>query len=259
MTRLFVERLQAGEISVAGADWRYLTVVRRARVGDLVTLFDGKGNEAPAAIVAIDAARAVLRAEEPRPAVTGAPLPITLVMALLKGEKMDLVAQKCTELGVARIVPAAAARSVVRLDHERAVGRVARWRKIAREAARQCGRADAPEILSPLPFAEALTAASVPGGAGVSGGPGGTWHALLHEGERAVPLRSAFPAPGASAPPLVSAAIAVGPEGGFTPDEVDIARAGGWHIVGFGPRVLRAETAALAAVTVLAHALGDLG
>ncbi len=250
MTRLFVEHPRAGEITVEGADWRYLTVVRRARVGDPVMLFDGKGREAPAVIVSIDATRAVLRAEEPRLAVAETPLPITLVMALLKGEKMDLVVQKATELGVARIVPAAAARSVVRLDHERATGRIARWRKIAREAARQCGRADTPELLSPLPFAEALAAAD---------GAGAGWHALLYEGARAVPLRSAFPAATASTAPLQSAAIAVGPEGGFTPAEVDIARAAGWHIVGFGPRILRAETAALAAITVLAHALGDLG
>jgi len=153
------------------------------------------------------------------------------------------VAQKATELGVTRIIPVATERSVVRLDAERAASRAARWRKIAVEASRQCGRADAPEIDAPAPLLDALAALS----------PGGI-RLLFHEAERGDTARAALASAEGAA-----ITVAVGPEGGFAPAEVEAARGAGFRVVGFGPRVLRAETAALAALTVAAFARGDLG
>jgi 16S rRNA (uracil1498-N3)-methyltransferase len=246
--RLYVDpaRLASGSLRVDGADFRYLARVLRLREGDPVTLFDGQGHEAPARIAAIDADAAALElsvdavaaaARDPRR------LPITLLIALLKGEKMDLVVQKATELGVERLVPVAAARSVVHLDAARGAARVARWRKIAREAARQCDRADTPEIASIAGFAEALRLPAE-----------GAFRVIFHEGARAASLRAALPA----APPR-AAVVAVGPEGGFDAREIDAAEQAGFAVVGFGPRILRAETAAIAAISVVGYALGDLG
>src|SRR5262249_24407597 len=168
------------------------------------------------------------------------PVALALLIGLLKGEKMDWVVQKATELGVARVVPVATTHGVVKLDAERAASRRERWTRIAEEAAKQCGRADLPEIAEVSAFAEAVAAAR-------------GWKLLLHEAERGQPLRAALPA---SAPEVVT--VAVGPEGGFAPDEVAAARAAGFAVSGLGPRVLRAETAAIAALAVLGFVVGDL-
>ena len=231
-------RLAPGAVQLDEADSRYLGRALRLRPGDPVTVFDGEGREADGRVRGIDAecvtlelgaARATARPEAP---------PVTLLVALLKGERMDLVVQKATELGAARIVPVAAARSVVRLEGERAEGRRQRWQRIARDAARQCGRADAPEVAAVVPLAEALASA-----------PPAAFRLLLHEGEPAR-LRTLLPT---LTPPEV--VVATGPEGGFSPEEVVAARAAGFVVAGLGPRVLRAETAALAVLAILDHAL----
>jgi 16S rRNA (uracil1498-N3)-methyltransferase len=242
LTRLFLESVAEGTARVGAADYRYLARVLRLGPGAEVTVFDGQGREAPARIQTIDAAReeVVLVVASPRRAVMG--LPITLIVALLKADKMDLVVQKATELGVHRIVPVAAARSVVHLDEGRAAGRVARWRKIAREAARQCGRADAPVVELPRPVRDAVVDV-----------PTGAWKAIFHEGVKGASLRKALPPERPAA-----AVVAVGPEGGFDAAEVEAAQAAGFVAVGLGPRILRAETAALAAVVAIGFALGDL-
>src|SRR5262249_30603120 len=146
--------------------------------------------------------------------IARAPVATTLLVGLLKGEKMDWVVQKATELGVARLVPVATERSVVKLDVERAAGRHARSTRIAEEAARQCGLWDVLEIVEVPPLDGALAAAA-------------GWRLLLDEAERTVSLRALLPA---VPPPVVT--VAVGPEGGFTPDEVAAARAAGFAIGG---------------------------
>jgi 16S rRNA (uracil1498-N3)-methyltransferase len=206
----------------------YLRTVLRLALGDELVVFDGAGRQARARLAAD-------RLELAGPVeVAPPPLPVTLVVALLKGEKMDLVVQKATELGATRIVPAASARSVVRLEPAREASRVERWRRIAVEAARQCGRADAPEVTPPAPLDQALA------------GSAAAARVLLHE-RAAAPLRSILPARTASV------AVAVGPEGGFSPEEVEAAARAGWVIASFGDRVLRAETAAIAALAVVGH------
>jgi 16S rRNA (uracil1498-N3)-methyltransferase len=171
---------------------------------------------------------------------------VTLIQALTKGDKLELVVQKATELGVARVLPVTTQRSVPRFGDAgamRALGRRARWQKIAREAARQSGRADVPEIEPVTPLSTALAAAAKD-----------ALKILLWEGEREHALGQVLPPP-----PVARVVIAVGPEGGFSVEEVEAARAAGFVSVGLGPRVLRTETAALVVLAILGFALGDLG
>jgi 16S rRNA (uracil1498-N3)-methyltransferase len=166
---------------------------------------------------------------------------VVLVQALAKGEKMDLVVQKATELGASRIVPLASERAVVKLQPGAA--KLDRWRRIAQEAARQCGRADVPRIDEPCGLAEVLRMLrDDPERRGL----------LLDVEEKSLRLSAA--ARGVS-----RLLLAVGPEGGFSPEEHDQARRGGMLPVALGPLVLRTETAGLAALAVLLHVHGDLG
>jgi 16S rRNA (uracil1498-N3)-methyltransferase len=234
--------LRVGELTVGGEAHRYLTRALRLAPGAEVTLFDGLGHQALATIVGIDAEKVTFRVGELIEGTAADRPQLTLILALLKGEKMDLVVQKATELGVAAIVPAATDRSVVRLEAERATGRAARWRKIAAEAARQCGRADVPRVDEPITLSAAL-----------AGAPESGPRILLHGGgSTGRPLRELLE-------PAAQVTLAVGPEGGFSETEVATAQAQGFAIAGVGPLVLRAETAAIAACAIVAHVLGDLG
>jgi 16S rRNA (uracil1498-N3)-methyltransferase len=173
-----------------------------------------------------------------RRAVAAAPVAITLWQAVPRGERMDLIVQKATELGVTAIVPVLAGRSVARPPATRAH----RWQTIAQEAARQSGRADVPAVAAPRSLAEALAEPA----------PAGEARFVLWEAERARPLRRALE----GCPAHV--ALLVGPEGGFSRHEVDLAHARGFLAVGLGPRILRVETAAIVAVALVQAAAGGL-
>jgi 16S rRNA (uracil1498-N3)-methyltransferase len=245
MRRLHVEpaRLESDTVVVAGEDHRYLTRVLRLGEGDFVTLFDGQGKEAEAQITRAGPRALELHVLSRHDAPPPSGPELVLIQSLARGEKLDLVVQKATELGVHRIIPVTTARSVVRLDALRSTTRHTRWEKIAREAARQCGRNDVPSVepVAPLPVA----LASVPAEA---------LKLLLWEGARHTGLRAQMPA---EVPRAI--VVAVGPEGGFTDEEVARARELGFSAVGLGPRILRTETAAVAALAVLGYLLGDLG
>jgi 16S rRNA (uracil1498-N3)-methyltransferase len=243
-TRLYVDpaRLASGTLAVDGNDFRYLCRVLRLRPGDALTVFDGQGRDSDARVLRVEEHTVWLEMATPR-AAPPAGVGITLCVALLKGERMDLVVQKATELGASRIVPMVTARSVVKLAGDRAQARTARWQKIAREASRQSGRSDAPEIAPVTSFDLALASIST-----------AAFRVLFYEGARQRSLRAHLPSHG---PPEV--AVVVGPEGGFTEAEIQAAESAGFVSTGLGPRVLRAETAALAALAVLGFALGDLG
>jgi 16S rRNA (uracil1498-N3)-methyltransferase len=241
MTRVLVDVVAEGPKVLRDEAHHHLARVLRARVGDMVTLFDGVGREAEARVTRLWPAEVLVQVGPVRQASRG-PVAVTLLVALLKGEKMDWVVQKATELGVARVAPVASAHAVVKLEGERRAGRRDGWEKIAKEAARQCGRPDVPEITEIRDIGLALALAP----------PG--WRVLFHEAERGTTLRQVLPA---ERPTEIT--VAVGPEGGFAPDEVAAARAAGYAVCGLGPRILRAETAALAALAVIGYALGDLG
>ncbi len=249
MARLFVEpqKLTEEVVVLADEDHRYLTRVLRLGVDDTVTLFDGKSVEATARITRVGPRALELKIEE-RHAVSAIDRPhVTVIQALAKGDKLDLVVQKATELGAARIIPVTTTRAIARLDANtlRTMSRRSRWQKIAREAARQSGRLDVPEV-------EGVTALTT----AMQASPKDALKLLLWEGARQTTLRSVLP-PLDEAPQQI--VIAVGPEGGFTVEEVEAARHAGFVPVGLGPRILRTETAALVVLAILGYALGDLG
>jgi 16S rRNA (uracil1498-N3)-methyltransferase len=228
------ERIDGAVARPDSASLHYLADVLRLEAGAPVEVFDGAGSAWDASFTGSD-----LRLGERRPA----PLPgavVWLAFALSRGEKGDWIVQKGTELGVARLVPWQADRSVVRLQPDRAAERARRWRRIAEEAARQCGRADVPEVVVPASLAGALTA------------PAGFKRIAFHAGAGA-PLAEVVRG-GASGFLAV-----VGPEGGLTDREVEACLDAGCALATLGPRVLRAETAAVAVAALLQHLAGDMG
>jgi 16S rRNA (uracil1498-N3)-methyltransferase len=235
--RLFVppERLSATPIIVSGDEHHHIARVLRARPGDAITLFDGAGGEVAARIVRVGRDETELAADAPV-ASAGVGTPLVLLTAVPRGGRMDFLVQKCSELGVSRIAPVITDRSVVRPDP----GKRARWEKIAREAARQCGRADVPQVSAAVALATALAAPDLPERRLVlsTDGAGQVLRALL-----------AGPAP---------SALLIGPEGGFTAAEIEAARAARFVPVSLGSRILRVETAAIVAVALAEEALGGL-
>jgi 16S rRNA (uracil1498-N3)-methyltransferase len=239
----------SGEVVVLSAEEsRHLRDVLRLREGDEAYVFDGEGREFACVVRGAGGRKGSAslevrgRAEPPSPE---SPLELTLAVALLKGEKFDLVVQKATELGVSRVVPVATKRADVRVrDASDAARRVERWRRLALEAAKQSGRARVPAVEEPLAFGQLVSRApheGVPrllfserGGAGLD--------------SLAVETR-ARPA---------SVLALVGPEGGWEDEELALAAGRGWTLVTLGGRTLRAETAAVAVCALLQHAFGDL-
>ena len=174
------------------------------------------------------------------------PLRVTLLQALARGEKMDWVLQKATELGVARIVPVATERSVVQLDGERAGRRLEHWQGIVASACEQCGRNRLPEVLAPQSLAAACQlAATSPASVRLVLAPGAT-----------ASLAAAASAAEAGASEV---ALLIGPEGGLSEAELRVAAQAGFVAVAMGPRVLRTETASIAALAVLQLVAGDFG
>jgi 16S rRNA (uracil1498-N3)-methyltransferase len=249
--RLFVPaaRLGGARLTLSGDEHRHVARVLRARPGDTLTLFDGAGTEVDAEILRVDAREVELALSARRVTKPAAVVAITLLVAVPRGERMDLLVQKTTELGVGRIVPVVTGRSVAR--PEAGSARQPRWEKIAREAARQCGRADVPHVDEPTALATALAAPELP-----------PRRFALWEGEESRSLPRALAAggfaPAAPGAGIPSVALLVGPEGGFAEDEIARASAAGFVPVGLGPRILRVETAAIVAVALVQAALGGL-
>jgi 16S rRNA (uracil1498-N3)-methyltransferase len=212
--------------------------VLRLRSGDGVTLFDGRGGEYAARIIAIGKRDVSVAIERHDPVERESPLPVTLVQALSSGERMDLTIQKAVELGVARIVPVESERSVVRLKGERAEKRVAHWQQVVISACEQCGRNRIPEVRMISPLAVWLAAE-------------------VTDAQRWLLLPGADAALRDLPRPQKPIELLVGPEGGLTDAEVDAAQRAGYQPVRLGPRVLRTETAAPALLAALQALWGD--
>lgn len=246
MRRFFVDPQLLAESSavISGELYNHMATVLRLGVGDAIILADGNGNEAAARITALDKGTLsiVIEAATTNPATAGS-ISITLFQGLPKGEKLDLILQKCTELGVDRIVPFIAERSVARLAGERLDKRVQRWEKIVREAARQSGRSRIPAI----GFAAELKIALASDHSALK--------LLLWEGEQEHGLRSVL----ARSEQPASVAVIIGPEGGLTQAEAAAASMAGFMPVTLGRRILRTETAGPAVLAVLQYLWGDLG
>jgi len=243
--RAFVETaaLQGDRVTLTGDGYHHVRRVLRLGPGDELELFDGAGLVAQGIIDGAPDRSLTLRIEQRhlQPPATGPT--VTLVCAELKGDKMDLVLQKSTELGADHIVPVTTQRSVPRPASNARKRRHARRLKVVREACRQCGRAYLPQVHLSIPLVQEL-AAHTDADAYVlweSTGAGGLAEAL------------------ATTPVQRGLVLLVGPEGGFTAEEVAAARDHGFAEVSLGRHILRADTAALAAVTLASAHLGRLG
>jgi 16S rRNA (uracil1498-N3)-methyltransferase len=233
-------------VMLASDEARHLREVLRLKVGDEVNVFDGAGKEFHCRVEESRRHAANLKIiEEVNPARAESRLHLKLAVALLKGEKFDLVVQKATELGVYQVVPVITRLADIRLrDESDAAKRVARWQRIALEAAKQSGRAVVPTITTPVPFGTLVHDAAESGG-----------NRLMfseRNGQSLMKATGLLPAKGL---PLTAM---VGSEGGWTDEELTIARQAGWTIVTLGGRTLRAETAAIAVTVLLQHIAGDL-
>ena len=242
LTRCHVDApLSAGtKIELPESAAAHLVRVLRLREGDDCVLFNGDGNDYGARIASAGKREVVAEIHSESFVDNESPLRITLLQGVARGEKMDLILQKATELGVAGVVPVLAERTEVKLDAERTEKRVAHWRSVMVSACEQSGRARVPALAQPASLA--LAAASL---------QDGVLKLILDPaGEHTLATLAA--------PKNHDLAIAIGPEGGWSPRDRETLRAVGFTGLRLGPRILRTETAGLAAIAALQSRFGDL-
>jgi 16S rRNA (uracil1498-N3)-methyltransferase len=255
LTRVYVEAAltPGARVLLGGSAANHIARVLRLRSGDALTVFNGNGGEFAARVEGIQKDTVAVSVAQHRTGDRESPLPLTLAQGISRGERMDWVIQKATELGASRIVPVSTQRSVVRLDEKQAGRKLQHWRAIAVAACEQCGRNRIPDLAAPADFYELLA----------SSGPRPPTSADRAASGQLGPMRILLsPSGDARLDDLegVGAGIMVliGPEGGLEDLEHEAALAAGFKAVRVGPRVLRTETAAIAALTIIQHRFGDL-
>ena len=269
MPRIYlpINHIKDNRISITDEKAHHLTSVLRCRKGDELIVLDGKGNCFRTTILKADRREIIADVIKRFPCDTESHINITLVQGILKGEKMDIIIQKTTELGVNEIIPVVTERSQLRETRK-----VTRWRKIAEEGSRQSGRSVVPVIREPVEFKKYFATHD----------PKYKFQGFIFFEEDGMKLseaveilkqrsHSTLPSPlpsreGKLPSPLVGEGkgegglfVLIGPEGGFTKKEIDLATERGLHVISLGKRILRAETAAISAVTLVQYLLGDLG
>jgi 16S rRNA (uracil1498-N3)-methyltransferase len=215
---------------------QHLARALRMQVGDALLLFNGAGGQYPATIAAIDRKRVTVTTAAHDATEVESPLRVHLAIGMSRGDRMDWVVQKATELGVADITPLVTERTELKLRGERADKKRAHWQQVAISACEQCGRNRVPGIAGPASLAD--------------------WLAICDAELRLVLHHRADPAPAVAAPG--SAALLVGSEGGLSDTEIAMAEAAGFVSMRLGPRVLRTETAPLAALAIIQARWGDM-
>ena len=218
---------------------QHLTRVLRLQPGAPVTLFNGEGGEYAAKLVRVERRQVEVGIGGFDSGETESPLQITLAQGISKGERMDYAVQKAVELGVARIVPVFTDRSVVRLSEDRLGRKLEHWRAVVISACEQCGRNRVPSVARAIHVADWLGQAK----------EDGVRLVLDHRAERGFGSLEGVPA---------AATLLVGPEGGLSDGELDAAIAAGYLPLSMGPRILRTETAAVAALAAMQTRFGDL-
>ncbi|MGH8131954.1 MAG: 16S rRNA (uracil(1498)-N(3))-methyltransferase [Steroidobacteraceae bacterium] len=241
LTRVYVDApLTPGtRVTLEGGAASHVTRVLRLRVGDALTLFNGSGGEHAASIDKAHGGAVTVAVGEQDAVECESPLGVTLAQGVSRGERMDFVVQKATELGASLIVPLLSERSVVRLTAQQADRKLNHWRAITIAACEQCGRNRLPDIAAPMPLADFLRGAAA-----------GTVRLQLSP-TAALALKDV-------PRPVTQVTVLVGPEGGLSDEEQEAALAAGFTPVRLGPRVLRTATAAIAALTLLQREFGDL-
>jgi 16S rRNA (uracil1498-N3)-methyltransferase len=246
MARFFLprENIRDQRGTITGAELAHLRKVLRLGPGDRLTVFDDTGWEHDAVIRSFGPDRGeidILRSYQPE---RESSLELTLALGLTKGEKIDFIVEKATELGVQTIIPFTSAYTVPKLNDRKVVARAERWQRIALSAAKQCGRTVVPGIRPLCEFREFIRQPTVE-----------ALKLLFWERETCLTLRALYETERQAR----SILLAIGPEGGFSAEEADQAGQAGFRSVQLGRRILRAETAALAALSVVQFLWGDLG
>lgn len=243
MRRFFLEGIDEStrEAEITGEEFTHLKKVLRLGPGDSAAVFNGRGLELFGRIESIGQRSAIISIEGRSEGEKESPVKLTLLQGLLKGDRPEFIVQKATELGVMAVCFYMTVRTVPRVDGESAEKKLLRWKKAAIEGAKQCGRSTLPQITLASGLKEAVqdTEAEL--------------KLILWEKEKSVCLKELL-----SGRSPRSAALLVGPEGGFSDDEAALAEKAGFLKAGMGPRILRAETAALAAAAIVQYAFGGL-
>jgi 16S rRNA (uracil1498-N3)-methyltransferase len=244
MRHFFINTPISDVMIIDGADARHIALVLRMVIGDTLLIADRDGKTGNAEITGITPSAVQLRLLEFIDDYTEPPIEVWLVQGLGKGEKMDFIVQKAVELGVYGVIPAITEHCIVRYDLAKQADKLARWQKIAHEAAKQCGRSYIPKIFPVTRLADVfgypeLTSAN---------------KIMLYEGQASLGLKQV----------LKTAAqqtylLFIGPEGGFSSTEVDLCQQNNVSIVTMGPRIMRTETAAVASLAAVMYECGDLG
>ena len=243
MRRVFVDKgaSAGGNIVISGADARHITKVLRKRAGDSLLICDKDQNEYECEIIStgaeVTAAVKTVAVSENEPECR-----ITLYQGIAKGEKMDWIIQKCTELGVCSFTPLKLKNCTVRISDDDAPKKTSRWQRIAAEACKQCGRGRIPEVTAPMTLEEAMSDAE------------GTCMLVMSEHELNRPLKEALGETGNN-----DISLFIGPEGGFDKSEISSLTEAGAVTATLGRRILRTETAAVAAAAIILYENGDMG
>ena len=239
MPRFFTETPVGDTAIIGGADGAHIRRSLRMREGEMLTLCDGCGTDHVCRITGFDGDAVLLQVERSEPNRTEPSVHATLYMGLPKSDKLEWVIQKAVELGVSAVVPVVTSRSIVKLDPRDAVKKQERWQRIAAEAAGQSGRGIIPKVEVPLRFSQAL--------------PRFREEKLLTFYEGGGEPLSALVSPADTALSLF-----VGPEGGIAPEELAAMREAGALVATLGPRILRCETAPIAALSVVMSLTGNM-
>ncbi len=249
------DRIDGGRVAFDREESRHISRVLRLRPGDTVLAADGAGHDYTVRLETVgEVATGTVLGVAPRAAES--PLRLTLVQSVPKGDKMELIVRAATELGVARVVPVLTERTIVALEPARWRERARRWQRVAKEAAKQCGRAVVPPVDVPRPLAD-VPALDEPAELKLCCWEGAAQAGQGEEQARALGTTLAASLP-RSLPINARVVLLVGPEGGLARGEVEHARARGFTVVGVGPRILRTETAGPAIVAILQSRFGDL-
>ena len=244
MRRFFLEKnnIMENKATIRGSEARHIGRVLRLGVGDTLYLLDEDGCEYQAIIIAKSSKAVEVELLKKNPPRDDSTITVILGQALPKAQKMDYIVQKATELGVSTIIPFFTVRTVISLDDQRSKKRQGRWQKIAMEATKQCGRLVVPRIEDVMPFKEVLKKYS-----------DNLLKIILWEDEKNIKLKEVLKR---NQPPQ-NVIFLIGPEGGFTDDEVDIAGEAGFQSVSLGRYILRTETAGLCLLGILQYEWGD--
>lgn len=251
MRRFFTEEenIKENQVTVKGDEARHIIQVLRAKKGNKIKVFTGEGREYLIEIIGVNKKEVVGNILEQAEVKTEPGVSITLVQGIPKSDKMAFILQKTTELGVKRIIPVITERTIVRLNREKARVRRNRWQRIVLEAAKQSGRAVIPKVDEIVTFLQSLNSVGKE-----------SLKLIPWEEEETTSLKEVLEHHTSHTPhPTSHITIFIGPEGGFTSEEVRRAKGIGAIPVSLGPRLLRTETASLTTVAMILYELGDLG